>query len=769
MTGREHAPGRSRARRVAAMDRRRRAEVNGRVQGVGFRPHVHRLATALGLRGSVWNDDGGAVIDLEGDEAAIETFIDDLAHSPLPPLARIDSIRWSDDVFAGTAGFSIVETPGSGGGVRLDGLADAGPCPTCTAEFDDPDDRRHRYPFTCCTDCGPRSTISAGGPWARANTVMAAYELCDACRQEFTSPADRRFHAEAIACPVCGPTLVHIGAVGTSRGTEALDRLAADVTRGGVAIVKGVGGHHLIGRADRDDTVAAIRRIKGRDAKPMAVLVADLAAAHELVALDPSATEALTGAGRAVVLAGRRADTPVVGGVAGERGDLGVALPSSLLHLDLARAVGVPLVFTSANPSGAPTVVDDAEAAALATHPDVVCLVTHDRPITERADDTVVRSMGARCLTIRSGRGDAVAVRRSPRTAVRPVLGVGGHLKCTVSLAVDDHIHTSAHIGDLDHPDARGAWERAVESLVRSVGVEPELAVTDRHPDYASTWWAQDLGIDVLAVQHHHAHAAAGLVDAEHDGPVVAVVLDGHGWGDDGTSWGGEVLVVDGERSRRAAHLRPVALPGGAAAIRDPWRMAVAWLADDPATATEVARAWGGDGHDMLEVCRWAADAGATTTSAGRLIDAVAAIVGVAGSNRFEGDAAMALEALAASTGACRATPFTVEVGENIVDPHPLIAEVVGGLGRGVAPGAVADGALRGIGMGFARAAVGVARQAGIDHVVVSGGVLQNRIVDHMLRHELATAGLTVLAHRSVPANDAGLSIGQAMIGACHG
>jgi hydrogenase maturation protein HypF len=759
------------------MVRRRRAEVNGRVQGVGFRPHVHRLATTLGLRGWVRNDAGGAVIDVEGDDASLDAFVDAFATTPLPPLARIDVIRWTDAVFAGAQEFTIVDATehGSdraadcGAGVRLDGLADAGPCDACTAEFDDPADRRFRYPFTCCTDCGPRLTIATGGPWARANTVMAGYELCVACKHEFSTPADRRFHAEAIACPDCGPILVHTGEVGATAGHQALDRLIDDVIAGGVAVVKGVGGHHLIGRADREDPVAAIRRIKGRDAKPMAVLVADVAAAHTLVELDAAATEALTDPGRNVVLAQRRDSGTVVDLVAGDQGDLGVVLPPSLLHLDLARAVGVPLVFTSANPSGAPTVVDDAAAATLAAHRDVTSLVTHDRSITARADDTVVRAMGGCCLTIRSGRGDAIAVRRSPHTAGRPVLAAGGHLKCTVSLAVGDHIHTSPHIGDLDHPAARDAWEHAVDSLIRSVGVEPELVVADRHPDYASAWWAQDLGIEVLTVQHHHAHAAAALVDADRRRPVVAVVLDGHGWGDDGTSWGGEILVVDADRSHRAAHLRPVALPGGVTAIREPWRMAVAWLCDDTPTACDVAATWDGDGTDVLEVCRWAVARGATTTSAGRLVDAIAAILGITGVNRYEGDAAMALESLATSDLACRLTPFDLDIADGEIDARPLVAQVVDCLRRGAPLAAIADAALAGIGRGFAKAAAGVASDEGIEHVVLSGGVLQNRVIDDVMCRELVAAGLTPHSHRSVPANDAGLSIGQAMIGAARG
>lgn len=755
--------------------RRRCAEVTGRVQGVGFRPHVHRLATALALRGSVCNDAGGAAIDIEGEADAVEAFATRLTTTPLPPLARIDGIRWTDEEPVGADGFSISDAPGRGFGTGVDGLADVAPCPTCTTEFDDPSDRRFRYPFTCCTDCGPRLTIATATPWSRTGTVMAGYQMCDACTAEYVTPSERRFHAEAIACPACGPVLVCEEATGRVEGHEALDRLAEVVGAGGVAVVKGIGGHHLVGLADRADTVAAIRAIKGRDAKPMAVLVADLDAAHCLVELDDAAASALTAVSRPVVLArGRRPDAVAegllaAGGMVGGCSDLGVTLPSSLLHLDLARALGRPLVLTSANPSGAPTVVDDAEAAELADHPEVTCLVTHDRPVTHRADDTVVRSMRGRTLTIRSGRGEAVAVRPSPYPARRPVLGVGGHLKCTVSLAVDGHIHTSAHIGDLDHPAARGAWHDAVASLIRSVDARPELVVTDRHPDYASTWWGQELGLEVLAVQHHHAHAAAALVDALHVGPAVAVILDGHGRGDDGTSWGGEILVVDDLGAHRRGHLRAVALPGGAAAIREPWRMAVAWLAHDHDAARAVATSWGRDAGELLELCRWSVAAGATTTSVGRLIDAVAAIVGVAGTNRYEGDAAMRLEALASSGGGRDAPVLPVEVIDGFVDPAPMLERLVDGLRAGSAPAALASGALRGIAAGFARAAIATARDAGVDHVALSGGVLQNRIIDATLREHLVRAGLSPIGHGAVPVNDGGLSVGQAMLGARHG
>ncbi len=765
--------------------------VTGTVQGVGFRPSVHAHARRLGVTGWVANDATGVVGEAEGPRHELDRFVDLLRHGA-PPLARVDQVETLRLAPAGGAGFEVRRSlqsrsllVGAGHGARGPSLAipaDTATCAACLAEVADPADRRHRYPFTNCTACGPRLTIVVAPPYDRARTTMAAFPMCAACQREYDDPTDRRFHAEATCCPACGPRLAAEPAPSPEADDDPIALAASDLRGGGVVAVKGLGGYHLAALASDEAAVARVRGLKRRDHKPMAVLVADLAEAHRLAHLDGAADALLAGNRAPIVLVRRRAGVAVADGVAPGSHLLGLLLPPTALHHLLAAAVGEPIVLTSANPTGEPMVIDDDEARQR-LGPHVDRLLLHDRAIACRVDDSVARLVDGAPVLLRRARGWAPEPIRLATPASNPILAVGADLKSTVAVAVGDRAWLSTHLGDLAHPAARDAHAAAVEHLVTLAGVTPELVAHDLHPGYASTSLAVALaerfGAELVGVAHHHAHLAACLTEHGRRGPALGVAFDGLGYGTDGTAWGGELGVVTPGRFDRLGHLDPVVLPGGASAVREPWRMAVAHLLaagrlgppgapplDGPAgtLAARHADRW----EPVAELARSGVRS-PRTTSAGRFFDAVAALCGAGDVNTYEGQAASALEALAAHAGP-GAAPYAATIGEVggclRLRGADLVGAVVDDLAAGVAPEVAAARFHVGLAALVVEALGRLRGTTGLDVVACSGGVFQNAVFTEALARRLRAGGFEVLFHRQAPPGDGGIALGQVAVAA---
>jgi hydrogenase maturation protein HypF len=746
--------------------RRVRVRATGTVQGVGFRPAVHRWATELGLRGWVANDGVALVAEAEGHPDAIDELLARIRRGP-SPAAQVVDLTCAELVPGAVApGFDIVASTPEAPGAASTGVAigaDRATCAACLAEVDDPIDRHHRHPFTSCTACGPRLTIALGAPYDRARTTMAGFVRCGDCQREHDDPDDRRFGAEATCCPACGPTLRLLGPDGVERDGDPIDAAAALVRGGGVISVKGLGGHHLCGRADDGGAVARIRQLKGREHKPLAVLVPDVETARTWCHLDAVAAGLLASDRAPIVLAHRRRDAPAADAVAPDTDLLGVLLAPTALHHLLVRAVGGPVVLTSANPSDEPMLIDDDELVAR-LGPDLDGCLVHDRAIASRVDDSVARVVAGVPRLIRRARGWAPEPIPLARPVARPVLAVGADLKATVCVAVGDRAWSSTHLGDLAHPAARDAHHAAVHQLLDAVGVHPEVVAHDLHPGYASTAAARtlaaELEAELVAVGHHHAHAVACLAEHGHEGPALAVTYDGLGYGPDGTAWGGELLVVTDTSWERLDHLRPVAMPGGASAIRDGWRMAVAHLeaADIAATGLAVHDRHRDQWDAVAQVARSGPTVAPRTSSVGRWFDAVAALCGVRDTNRYEGDAAMALEQLAERT-----RPPGPGVGGSSA---AVLAGLVERLRDGVEPGEVAAVFHDDLVALTAEAVGRAAARTGIATVALAGGAFQNARLLTALEARLRADGLRPLSPAALPANDGAISLGQAVAGA---
>lgn len=761
---------------------RRAVRVRGGVQGVGFRPFVHGLAGRFRLDGFVGNDSDGVFIEVEGDSRAISAFLEAL-RTDAPPLARIDAIDDAPVPFTGTPGFVIV-------GSRRDPAhitpvaPDVATCADCLRELNDPADRRYRYPFINCTNCGPRYSIVTALPYDRASTTMAGFTMCASCAHEYADPANRRFHAQPNACPECGPTLSWCdGVSGTfiHQREQALAAAVAMLQAGGIIAVQGIGGFHLACRADQDAAVRLLRQRKHRPEKPLAILVRDVAAAALLATISPAEAELLTSPAHPIVLLERRPDAALSPSVAPGQTSVGLMLAYAPLHHLLAEAG--PLVFTSGNLADEPIAftIDDALSRLAGLVDGTLC---HDRPIHAPADDSVMRvALGAE-LPIRRSRGYAPYPVSLP-APMRPVLAVGGELKATVCLVRDAYAFLSPHIGDVENRETELALTRTALHLQQLFGVRPQLVAADLSPVYRSARWASryaaEHGLGLVRVQHHHAHVAALM--AEHglrgDTRILGVAFDGTGYGSDGTIWGGEFLVADYRGFTRIAHLAPTALAGGDMAVRHPSRVALAHLhtagvpwSDDlapvQALRDEARRVL------LQQVTRRLHTA--VTTSAGRLLDACAALCGVRQSASYEGQAAIEFEALAmqAPPGIDRRYPIAIVESEGTAAPLQLglqdfWCQVVHDLRQ--------DGDRRRIALdvhsALAEAIVAVARRVrdmtGTHTVGLTGGVFQNMLLLTLAVRRLRHAGFTVLMHRAVPPNDGGLALGQAMIAAAAG
>jgi hydrogenase maturation protein HypF len=759
------ARGVTRASRV-----RVRLRVTGTVQGVGFRPYVYRLARELGLSGSVLNDERGVLIEAEGDPAAVNALIERLEREA-PPLAAIERVQKRMLPAMGESGFRILASE-RGGEPDAPVSPDTATCADCLAELFDASDRRYRYPFINCTNCGPRFTIVRGTPYDRPLTTMASFSMCELCRREYDDPSDRRFHAQPNACPDCGPRLSLIDGEGTvvAWREDALNGAVQALKEGAVVAVKGVGGFHLACLASDEEATAALRARKHREDKPFAVMALDVGVARELVELGEQEKQFLLGRERPIVIARRRADASVAQAVAPRSRDLGVMLPYSPLHHLLLADVGEALVMTSGNVSDEPIAYREGDAlerlAGIADR-----FLVHDRPIETRTDDSVIRAVNRRGspLLIRRSRGwvpDAVAL---PLASPHPVLACGAELKNTFCLVKGSRAWISHHIGDLENYETLRSFTEGIEHFQRLFAVEPEMVAHDLHPEYLSSKYALERDdLELVGVQHHHAHLAACLAEHGRRGPAVGAIYDGTGFGTDGTIWGGELLVGGLEGFGRAGHLWPVRLPGGAQAVREPWRMACAWLLEalgpsgPPASiAAEVSdRMW-------EDVQRLAASGTASpvTTSMGRLFDAVAALCGLRLRVNYEGQAAAELET-ACDPGEREFYPLHVERSPSglLLDARATVRAVLDDLRAGETAGTVAARFHNAIASATASALMLLAAERGIDVVVLSGGSFQNRVLLERVSANLRPAGLRVLVPARLPPNDGGIAYGQAAI-----
>jgi hydrogenase maturation protein HypF len=755
---------------ATAAPRRVRVRVEGVVQGVGFRPFVHRLAAELGLSGFVRNDARGVEIEAEGQAEHVERFLGRL-EAEAPPLASVETVRAADVATCGDAAFTIARSVAGAPAALV--TADAATCDDCLAELRDPGDRRFRYPFINCTNCGPRFTIVRGVPYDRPMTTMTGFAMCAACRAEYDDPVDRRFHAQPNACPDCGPEAVLLCRCRGLDGRDAVEEAATLLRSGCVVAVKGIGGYHLACRADDAGAVARLRARKHREDKPFALMARDVGAARRLVALSGAELALLTSPARPIVLAERRPEADVAPAVAPGARELGVMLPYSPLHHLLLADTGCTLVLTSGNVSDEPIAYDDEDALArLGSIADAV--LVHDRPIHMRTDDSVVRVVRGRPALLRRSRGLVPAALELPVACAAPVLACGAELKSTFCLAKGSRAWVGHHIGDLQNAETLLSFRDGIEHFERLFDVTPAVVAHDLHPDYLSTAYALERdGVELAGVQHHHAHLAACLAEHGVTGAAVGAIYDGAGHGADGTVWGGEILVGDLRTFERAGHLAPVRLPGGDRAAREPWRMACAWL-----VAAGAAGGAGAAGPDIppalrgaVAADRWQAVArmaatgfaAPVTTSMGRLFDAVAALCGVRAAATYEGQAAIELEA--------RADPL--ERGaydlDGTLDARPLVLEILADLHAGAPAALVSARFHRAVAGATAEACASAASAAGLDVVVLSGGVFQNRLLLTLTAARLEALGLRVLVPERLPVNDGGIAYGQAAVAAARG
>lgn len=715
------------------------------MQGVGYRPFVHGLATGLGLSGLVGNDAGGVFIEVEGAPDAVGRFLDGLRARP-PRLAVVERLTTRELRAAGRDGFAIVGSDASGERRALVSW-DSATCDDCLREMRDPGDRRHGYAFINCTNCGPRFTIVQDVPYDRPYTTMAGFAMCGLCAAEYEDPADRRFHAQPVCCPSCGPSLMM-----RPHAAEPLPRTRDMLADGAVLAVKGLGGYHLAARAASEDAVAVLRSRKHREDKPFAVMVPDLAAARTLCELSEADEALLTGPRRPIVLARRRPGAALAEAVAPGNGHLGLMLPYTPLHHLL---VTEPVVLTSGNVSDEPIAYRDDDALQrLAGIADA--FLFHDRPIHTRTDDSVVRVFQGRPLPVRRSRG--YTPEPVPIANGRPVLACGAELKNTFCLTRDGRAFISHHIGDLENYETLRAFEEGIEHFRRLFDVTPELIAYDPHPEYLSTKYALDQDMPSIAVQHHHAHIASCLADNGVDGPVIGVAFDGTGYGTDGTLWGGEFLVADLHGFERAGHLEPVPMPGGAAAIREPWRMAAAYGAPE-----DLPIARHPDWSTVTDMAERRVNA-PLTSSMGRLFDAVAAVLGVRDRVNYEGQAAIELEQRADRSDRAAYPASITGTSTFTVAGADLLHAVAGDLRAKAPVPVIAARFHNGVAALVVNAASRIRERTGLGTVALSGGVFQNMLLLERAASGLRDAGFEVLTHHRVPPNDGGISLGQAAV-----
>ncbi|MFQ5644686.1 MAG: carbamoyltransferase HypF [Thiogranum sp.] len=748
---------------VAARDSRqavsaRRWLLTGRVQGVGFRPFVYGLADRYGLTGWVRNRPGFVELLAQGSAVAL----DDLEHALLhdaPPLAHAEIVSTETVAAEKLAAFTILESVVEGDAdIHLP--TDLYACDDCTRELNDPSDRRYRYPFINCTQCGPRYTLVRKLPWDRRHTGMADFQLCPACAGEYSDPTSRRFHAEPVACPVCGPSLVFSQPEQSPvHGNDAALAACVGALRDGLVIaIKGIGGYHLVCDASCDRAIEQLRSRKPRPHKPLAVMFpapADrpLGPVSAAVRLTQAESRLLLSAQRPIVLAQKRKGAVLSPLVAPGLRETGVFLPYSPLHHLLLNDFGAPLIATSANISGEPVLTDNAEVESRLAHI-AAAFLHHDRPIERVADDPVFRSIAGVPRPLRPGRGTAPLEVKLPFRLEQPVLAVGGHMKNTLCLAWDERAVISPHIGEMNSPRSREIFERTIADLQALYRVQVERIVCDAHPGYAGTRWAEHAGLPLHKVFHHCAHAASTFEAGSDGGARLVFTWDGVGYGEDGTLWGGEALLGRPGHWQRVATMRSFRLPGGERAGREPWRSAAA-------LCWETGVDWSGIPADAgLLQHAWSRKLNApATTAVGRLFDAAAALTGVCSTASFEGQGPMYLEALADGGSVAIDMPLSQNESGLWVSDWSVLLPMLMDESQPVAERAACF---------HASMADSLLRQAGriradhaVKHVALSGGVFQNRLLTELCVERLQDAGFSVHVSATIPVNDAGLSYGQ--------
>ncbi len=743
----------------------RRIEVRGTVQGVGFRPWVYRLAREEGIAGRVRNDAQGVTIEAFGRERALEAFLRRLASSP-PPAARISAFHAEVIPAESALGFVIVESR-EAEERRVSIPPELATCPECLAEVFDPANRRHRYPFTNCTNCGPRFTISRDVPYDRPKTTMAPFAMCPRCQREYEDPSDRRFHAQPNACPACGPRLSLRLPSGEAVAGDPLPTAAAWLREGLIVAVKGLGGFHLACDATSPPAVQRLRERKKRDEKPFAVMVADLGAAERLAVIGQEEGRLLASVERPIVLLPRRADSGLAPEIAPGNPMVGLLLAYTPLHHLLLADAGRPLVMTSGNLSEEPMVHRDREA--LERLGDIADLfLGHDREIENRCDDSVARVIAGRPVVLRRARGYVPRSVPVARAFARPVLACGAHLKNTFCLGAGGLAWLGPHIGDLETIESCRSFEESVERLTRFLGVQPEVVAHDLHPAYFSTGYAQGRPETVkIGVQHHHAHVASAMAQHGLTGPVIGVAYDGTGYGPDGTAWGGEVLVAGLEGFERVATFRPVCLAGSDLAIREVWRIALALLDDAFAGDPPLGRIplFATIPRAQVDLVRRMIAGGFNAPLAhgvGRYFDALGAMVLGRALSRYEGQVALEWN-LAADPGERGRYAFEIEErGVVQLDLRPLVRAAVADLLAGVSPSAISGRFHNTLALATAELVRRAAARTGHLPVVLSGGCFQNaRLTEEVLT---ALSPFPVHLHGEVPPGDGGIALGQALV-----
>lgn len=750
-----------------------RIGVRGLVQGVGFRPFVYDLAVRLGLSGYVLNDSDGVKVEIEGPGDAVDRFRESLEFSA-PPLAKIEHLVCEECGPAGMRGFEIRMS--RGGGIRQVLVsADIATCADCERELFDPSDRRYGYPFINCTNCGPRYTIIEDVPYDRCNTTMAEFEMCEACRHEYDDPGDRRFHAQPVCCPECGPEVWLTDPSG--RRTECdlpISRCGELLTRGKILAVKGLGGFHLVCDASDDTAVRTLRKRKAREEKPLAVMVRDLERARELSVLTPLQEKILCGREKPVLIVPGREGSSLSKFVAPGAPDVGIMLPYTPLHMLLLRETDCPaLVMTSGNITDEPIAYTNSDALEhLSGIADFFLL--HNRKIHIRTDDSVGFVSGARLRFLRRSRGYApFPVKLDFAEKTEPVLAVGAELKNTVCLTRSGYAFLSHHIGDLKNAAAHRAFRQGCEHLSDILRTSPAAVACDKHPLYICTRYAQECGLPVVYVQHHHAHIASVLAEEGIFEKVIGVCFDGLGWGEDDRVWGGEFLICDLADSERLGHFEYVPMPGGDAAVRNPSRMAYVYLRsafceDWRERASGMLRVLDGDQMDVLDTMVDGAVNCPLTSSAGRLFDAAASLLGLCHVNTYEAQAPRVLEATCArnETGAYDAPVREKPGGGFTFRGSDIIKSLVEDRDSGATVEVCSARFHNSIVQCITRGCEKLRECSAISTVALSGGVFANRYLLERACSSLEQLGFNVITNSEVPAGDGGISLGQAAVAA---
>jgi hydrogenase maturation protein HypF len=749
---------------------RKAIDITGIVQGVGFRPYVYRLANDCGLTGLIANTPAGVSIEVQGEAEAVEQFLERLPKE-IPPLAKITGLMPRDaDVRQETA-FRIKASSTRAAAKALIS-PDVSVCEDCLREMMNPRDRRFRYPFINCTNCGPRFTIIHDIPYDRARTSMAKFKMCAACQAEYENPASRRFHAQPNACWDCGPQVALLGADGTRMDVaEPIREAARLLQQGAVVAIKGLGGFHLACDAQNEQAVGKLRERKRRVEKPFAIMVRRVEDAARLCVADELSKKMMSSFERPIVLLPRRAEVSVIPGLAPGNRYLGLFLPyTPLHHLLFQSGKFEALVMTSGNLSEEPIAIDNEEAVRRLNRIADAFLV-HDREIVRRCDDSVVRVAAGQPQNLRRSRG-FVPVPVQLEKETQPVLAVGGELKNTVCVVRGSEAFLSQHVGDLENLESYRFFEEAVQHLQRILETEPKVIAHDLHPDYFSTKWAQEReGVELVGVQHHHAHVAACMAENHLDGKVIGIALDGTGYGTDGAIWGGEVLVADYAGFQRAAHLEYVALPGGAAAIHEPWRMAVSYLTKHFGKDVEklglpfLAETDSRKLNVVLQMMEREINS-PRTSSCGRLFDAVAALVGLRGTVNFEAQAAIELEMAARDSGSESAYPLDLNLHGTIwqIGTKPLFDWLLRDIGKQTSVAEMSRKFHNGLAVVFVDVAERIRDRTELNRVCLSGGCFLNALLLETMIAEMKERSFEVFFHTEVPPGDGGISLGQAVI-----